>query len=92
MFGMLESNQYLSELNMSDNFIPDEVFLHFIEILKRNKRIVKVDISRNQYTYHTLEKISILLRKNVEYQKEQKIPKIKQQMKDLLCNITLCDR
>jgi predicted nucleic-acid-binding protein len=35
----IEINQYLEELNISDNFIPEEVFLHMIEVLKRNKRL-----------------------------------------------------
>lgn len=64
----LETNSYLEDLNISDNFIPEEVFLHMIEVLKRNKRIQKIDMSKNQYTYRTFERVAELLKKNVDYQ------------------------
>jgi Ran GTPase-activating protein (RanGAP) involved in mRNA processing and transport len=63
----LESNNNLEDLNISDNFISDDSFFHLLEVLRRNKRLMKIDISKNQYTYKSLEKITTMLANNVEY-------------------------
>lgn len=54
---LLKNNIHLKELNLSDCFLDDLVALSFIDSLKENKKLIKLDISYNNFSEKGLKYI-----------------------------------
>lgn len=70
LLGCISSSVYLEELLISDNNLKESFFDKLIEILRDNKKIKRMDYSKNQYDYKQAEKINNKLEINKVCQKD----------------------
>ena len=79
----LENNTSLKSINLYDNQLNDEIGGDFINAIKNNSHLIYINLSYNRIQSKTIEDINKKLKINIEKQKNNIIPDLIKNIKEL---------
>ena len=79
----LKNNQTLKYLNFYDNQLHDDIGNLFFEVLESNKHLININLYYNRVKYKTIEEINKILKENYDRQKNNFIPDLIRNIKEL---------
>ena len=79
----LYNNMYLKSINFYDNQLNDEIGGDFISLIEANNNLIHINLASNRIQTKTIEDINKKLKINYEKQKNNIIPEIERNIREL---------